>query len=246
MRLTQRAASLPELMDDPACDPAKLRRTVERFSIVNRLVSYWGTVYRQRVKPVFADLSMAKRAWGGPRAPLRILDIGCGGGDVLRRLVRRSRRDGFDVTASGIDPDARVLRVAQNTPMPGVTFHELASRDLAMRGERYDLVISNHLLHHLDDVGLSGLLADSELLSGSLSLHSDIARGRGAYIGYAVGSAPFAPGSLLREDGLRSIRRSYTASELGAILPGGWVVERPGPFRLLASRDASPARPSAR
>lgn len=246
MRLAQRAVSLTEFMDDPGCDPTKLRRTVERFSIVNRLVSCWGAVYRQRVTPVFAELSQGRRAWGGPATPLRILDIGCGGGDVLRRLVRRSRRDGFDVSATGIDPDARLLHVAQSTPMSGVTFHERTSRDLAMRGERYDLVISNHLMHHLDDVGLAGLFADSEVLAGSLSLHSDIARGRGAYVGYAVGAAPIAAGSYLRVDGLRSIRRSYTASELGAVLPLGWAVERPGPFRLLASRLASPARPSAR
>ena len=45
---------------------------------------------------------------------------------------------------------------------------------------------------------------------------------------------PFAPGTFLRTDGLRSIRRSYRVDELAAALGESWRVSAASPFRILA------------
>ena len=44
--LSRRDAELRELMDDPCCDLAALRRTYARFDVVNTLVAGWSTAYR--------------------------------------------------------------------------------------------------------------------------------------------------------------------------------------------------------
>ncbi|HEX5857902.1 MAG TPA: methyltransferase domain-containing protein [Microbacterium sp.] len=223
MTLASRDHALAELMDDPACDPVRLERTLRRFGLLNRMLAGWGTVYRAEVRPALEA--------GGGRG--RLLDIGCGGGDVLRRLVARARADGFTVEAVGIDPDERGLAVARETPVPGIRYRSALSADLVGEGERFDIVVSNHVMHHLTAPELTGLAADSEALATRVALHSDIVRGRTAYGAYAVGITPFAPGSFLRTDGLRSIRRSYTPGELRDALPG-WSVFTPVPFRLVA------------
>jgi hypothetical protein len=64
-------------------------------------------------------------------------------------------------------------------------------------------------------------------------VHSDLRRSRAAYLGWSVAARPTARDSFLHTDGLRSIRRSYTATELAAVVPDGWVVQRRAPFRLL-------------
>ena len=226
--LATRAEDLRELMDDPDCDPDRLRRTLERFTLVNRLVAAWGTVYRERVRPALAAAP----------GPVRLLDIGCGGGDVLRGLVARARADGFDVSGVGIDPDDRSLAVARAAdPLRGVEYRLIDSTRLADTGERFDVVLSSHVMHHLTPGALRSVLEDSGRLATRLALHSDIARSRLAYAAYAVGITPLAPGSFLRTDGLRSIRRSWTPAELTELVPDGWLVERPAPFRLLALRD---------
>lgn len=226
--LATRAADLREIMDDPDCDPERLRRTLERFTLVNRLVAAWGTVYRTRVRPALAATP----------GPVRLLDIGCGGGDVLRGLVSRARADGFDVSGVGIDPDDRSLAVARAAPpLRGVEYRLIDSTRLADSDERFDVVLSSHVMHHLTPAELRTVLEDSERLATRLALHSDIARSRLAYAAYAVGITPLAPGSFLRTDGLRSIRRSWTRDELSELTPDGWRVERPAPFRLLAVRD---------
>lgn len=228
MSLARRDERLVELMDDPDCDPVRLARTLRRFTVVNRLISGWGHVYARHVRPALIA--------GGGRG--RILDIGCGGGDVLRDLVRRARRDGFTVEGVGIDPDERGLAVARaEPPVRGIHYRPAFSADLVDAGESFDIVVSNHVLHHLTASQLGTLASDSTRLASRVALHSDIARGRIAYGAYAVAITPLAPGSLLRTDGLRSIRRSYTAPELAAALPG-WDVSGPLPFRLLARWDA--------
>lgn len=230
--LADRDTELTEIMDDPACDADRLRRTLQGFDAVNRAVASWGRVYRTHVRPVLAQ---ATQSGDRVSARMSILDIGCGGGDVLRRIVRLAARDGYAVQGVGIDPDPRAIDVASNAQqVPGVEYRACFSSELVASDERFDVVLSNHLLHHLSEAEFTGLLADSEALATRIAVHSDIARGRFAYAAFAIGALPVSPGTLLRVDGLRSIRRSYTPSELSRVLTPPWRAERVNPFRLLA------------
>lgn len=235
MSLAVRDIELEELMDDPSCDPELLSATLRRFETINRLFSGWATVYRTTLGPYLRSLGR----------PSRVLDLGSGGGDVVIGLARRAADDGLDVRWTGVDPDARAHAVAIERNAPSnVAFRCTDAATLAAHGEAFDVVLSNHVLHHLGDE-VASFLAASRGLSRGLVLHSDIARSRRAYGLYAVGITPFAPGTFLRTDGLRSIRRSFTRAELRDLLdredPGTWSVQMPVPFRLLAVGAGSAA-----
>lgn len=236
--LRHRATELTELMDDPACDQRALERTYARFGIVNGLVSGWRRIYRERIRPLAESVA---RDTG---MPLTVLDVGFGGGDVPVALAHWAERDGVDLRITAIDPDERAFAFASARDAPGsVRFRRAMSADLVDAGERFDVVLSNHVLHHLEPGALARVLADSERLARRLVVHNDIERGRLAYVGYQVGITPLSPGSFLRTDGLRSIRRSYTLPELADVVPVGWRVERQSPFRVLALFE--PAREQA-
>lgn len=229
MSLAARDPELEELMDDPDCDPKRLAATLRRFETVNRVVSGWGTVYRRFLRPHLVSLGR----------PARVLDLGAGGGDLVVRLAELAEHDGLEVHWTGADPDPRAHEVAVARDAPeGVIFRRGDAADLARQGEVFDAVLSNHVLHHLGhDVG--AFAEASRQLSTGIVLHGDIARSRRAYGLYAVAVTPFAPGTFLRTDGLRSIRRSFTGPELQAELDaaaaGVWTVHAPVPFRLLAA-----------
>lgn len=104
-------------------------------------------------------------------------------------------------------------------------------------GERYDMVISNHLLHHLTGKKMQTLLYQAKQLSKKQVLFNDIERSDAAYGLFSLFSWPLSIGSFIAEDGLTSIKRSYTRQELRSRIPEGWRVEPMFPFRLLLSYD---------
>ena len=210
-------------MDDPHCDPERLRRTYADFRLVNAVVSGLRHSYRRDIRPRLS----ATRSHA-------LLDIGSGGGDVARALARWAARDGLRLTVTAIDPDARAHAFATGQPpVAGLHFRRAHSGELVAAGERFDTVLSNHVLHHLGAADLGALLADSERLSRGLVLHGDIERKPLAYIGFGLGTWPFFRGSYIRADGLTSIRRSFTVAELTHAAPPGWTVHRERPYRLV-------------
>lgn len=212
-----------EEMDKADCDPAALARTYAQFPLVNRVVSRWHGVYQQLVKPLLS-----------PTRTTTLLDIGCGGGDIAASLARWAARDGLALSITAIDPDPRAIDFAQVHASSGsVVFRDVHSGVLVGEGAAFDVVISNHMLHHLTPEELQALLEDSARLARQAVIHSDIARSPLAYGLFSVGTLPFFPGSFIRRDGLTSIRRSYTAPELRTVVPQGWRVESAAPWRNL-------------
>lgn len=217
-----------ELMDDPQADARMLARTYGRFGFVNALVSRPGLIYRRDIRPRAA----ADR-------PLRILDIGAGGGDLCRLIAGRLRRDGFAAEITALDADARAISWASaHDGGAGLRYRCALSTRLVEEGQTFDVVLSNHVLHHLDDDELQTVLEDSRRLLGrnGLVVHHDIARSRTAYVLFAAATWPLSRNmladSFIREDGLISIRRSYTREELAAVVPQGWIVRQGVPSRL--------------
>ena len=186
-----------------------------------------------------------------------VLDIGSGGGDIALALAGWAARDGLSVQVTGIDPDERAHAFAtraaaklsrrsqpSQTGQPdlaapagtGVVFRRAHSADLVAEGARFDVVLSNHVLHHLGQAELAGLLADSQALARGIAVHADIRRSRAALLLFGAATLPLAGRSFIRRDGLTSIRRSYTGPELAALAPPGWEVRSRRPFRNLLIR----------
>lgn len=251
--LHARAADTAELMDAPGADLATLQRTYEQFGLVNSAVSGWRANYRRFIRP---QLSTTRST--------TLLDIGSGGGDLPLALAAWAASDGLRLQITAIDPDARAHDFASTRPpVRGVTFRRAFSSELVAEGARFDIVMSNHMLHHLSAAELGGLLWDSERLvrgprpdaSGDALgdtrsrprlprvLHGDITRSRLAYVGFALGTLPFArsllEGSYIRQDGLTSIRRSFRPVELEGALPAGWAVWPQSVFRYLLVHPGS-------
>ncbi|MGM7671269.1 class I SAM-dependent methyltransferase [Microbacterium sp. A93] len=238
--LSVRRPQTPEQMDFPDCDLEALHRTYRGFGVVNPVVAGWQLTYRSLIRPLL--VAHASGSTRDSTRPLTVLDIGSGGGDVARALLRRATADGFTVHVTALEPDARAHAwVAGRRPVPGLENRRGTSGDLVREGRRFDVVLSNHLLHHLDPGELDAVLADSEALAMRRAIHSDIRRSPVAYALFSAGAGlatPLFPGSFIRVDGLASIRRSYTPDELAAAVRPGWRVRAQVPWRNLAVWDS--------
>lgn len=223
---TERDTDSTERMDDPSCDRQALYNTYRQFSTINSILSGWKKIYKSHIKP------LAKRADGR----LSLLDIGFGGGDIPIKLENWARRDNISLKITAIDTDQRAIDFIHqvNTP-PQVTFRHCSSTKLLQSGARFDIVISNHLLHHLHTQDFHKLLDEAKRLSKKRVLFNDIERSDTGYLLFNLLSRPLFRSSFITQDGLTSIKRSYTLQELRHQIPGDWNVQRLFPFRLLLS-----------
>jgi 2-polyprenyl-3-methyl-5-hydroxy-6-metoxy-1,4-benzoquinol methylase len=208
-------------MDDRDCDPVRLRNTYAQFRFVNPFIAGWRRIYRDRIRPLLAE---------GARS---ILDIGCGGGDLLIVFSKWARADGLTVDITGIDPNPRALDYLKSLELPeDVAVRGVLSKDLVREGRTYDIVLSNHVLHHLAGDQLLNFLDNSRRLARRLALHNDIRRDDLAFLSFAATRVLFW-NSFITADGLTSIRRSYLPDELRSAVDDPWRVETMMPYRNL-------------
>ena len=89
---------------------------------------------------------------------LRVLEIGCGTGNVTTRI--KHAEPGADVVGS--DPDPLALARAQRKArgMTGIRFERAYAQELPFADGEFDRVLSSMMLHHLDDDVKAGAAAE--------------------------------------------------------------------------------------
>lgn len=221
--LSQRDTESRERMDSPDCDPVELRNTYRQFGRVNSLISQWGHIYKSKIRPYLQQ-----------NAQHSLLDIGFGGGDIPIALAQWAAKDGFNLSITAIDPDPRAINFVAELDYPSnIAFLQCDISELNPSEEKFDFVISNHLIHHLQKKELLNILKQSRALSTTSVIFNDLRRSDWAYLLFNIFSRPIFRSSFITEDGLTSIKRSYTKRELQKVVPLDWQAKHLFPFRLL-------------
>ena len=249
-----RRYNLAELMDHPSVDTDALHRTFGQFGRINRMLSAYRPILRRVVFGDFPPASQRPRevekGAGTGEADLTIVDIGCGGGDILRWLAQEGRRRGLTLRLVGIDPDQRAVDFAAKAcaAYPEIEIRRASFRELpALRDEfgNLDFVVSNHVMHHLDDRDLRDFIRVANENAAKNIVLNDLKRSWLAYLSYGIYAAVFARNSLAAYDGKLSILRGFRRRELErfCLLPDGSTslqVRGRLPFRLVVTRQPSP------
>jgi len=137
-----RRAELMELMDEP-CSRDELRACLRDLARVNR----WFLGYR----PVLSFLDSLKL--DRPGRPVRILDVGCGYGDALRRIARWAHERGVSVELTGCDLNQNTIAIAAETSGTEGGVEWIAADVFSLDGwvAAVDLVVSSLFTHHLSE-----------------------------------------------------------------------------------------------
>lgn len=154
----------------------------------------------------------------------RVLEIGCGTGDLLRTLKRHHP----EVDAMGIDPDLSALRRARRKAARGkvqIQYERAFADDLPLADHSVDRVLSSFMLHHIDEADWVRVLREvrrvlrpgGELhvadIDGSLPGHEG---GHAHRSGRAGDSLPDRALSALVDAGLTGVRENgYGRARLG-------------------------------
>lgn len=130
-----------------------MKRAVLRGDSARRFDA-WSDSYESSLtwklfyKPVHDVLSEAVGDVGG----LRVLDVGCGTGEMLRRFAR-----GGAARLVGVDASAGMLQTARRLSqgLDGIELVGGSAADLPVPDAAFDVVMSSIAFHHFPDGGLA-------------------------------------------------------------------------------------------
>ena len=235
-RLRVSPRDLPELMDG-GCSYEDFRDCLRSLEQINRwLLGYRPTLaWLKRLPPALRD--------HGLREPLHIVDVGCGGGDLLRQIAGWARRCGIAVELTGIDLNPYAARAAAESTPKEVGIAWVTGNALEYRTQKpVDIVVSSLMAHHLEDGDIVALLRWMEATAQVGWFINDLERSERSsrMFGWVVRIMRWH--RFVRHDGPVSFRRAFREDDWARLLAAAEVpleavtVEHWRPGRLCVGR----------
>ncbi|AFL90460.1 methylase involved in ubiquinone/menaquinone biosynthesis [Terriglobus roseus DSM 18391] len=224
-------AYLSEWMDEP-CSYEDFRACLIDLEQVNRLTF----AYRPTLDWLQSLIGQEKRA-------IHIVDVGCGGGDMLRMVERWAARRRIDVRLTGIDLNPYAARAAAERTSSKSKIAWVTGDAFSYEPEvPIDLVISSLFTHHLPDDEIVRFLAWMERVTQRGWFVNDLHREPFPYYGFALLARVMRWHRFVQHDGPVSIRRGFRADDWSSYLAAAGVGEGAAhtvtyrPARLCVSR----------
>lgn len=228
-------AQAEELMDADDLDAATYAAVVGDLAKVN--------VVTMAARPTLAFLARATRG----RTHFKLLDVGFGDGDMLRRIAAWAARRGIEAELVGVDLNPRSAPAARAHTPAELPIRWLTGDYADLAGENWDCVVSSLVAHHMTHPQLVAFLRFMDRESARGWLVNDLHRHGFAHWGFPILATLARWHPIVRHDGTLSIARSYRPREWPTILAEAGVtgarVHRAFPFRLCVEKlCAGPAR----
>lgn len=189
-------------------------------------VNWWTMAAR----PTLSFIRRAAKA-----RPFRLLDVGFGHGDMLRRIARYAAQQNVECELVGVDLNPSSEPAARAATPPGMPIRYVTGDYADLAGEPWDLIVSSLVAHHMTHAQLVAFLRFMDMHAKMGWLVNDLHRHRLAHIGFPILATLMRWHEIVKADGTLSIARSYRPGEWPPILAEAGVaarVYRAFPFRL--------------
>lgn len=226
MTADQRPLAGAELLDDLGADPAMIALSLRNIARSNRWFGGQWAVANALATMLRGD---------PPGTRLTLLDVGTGLGDLPRAAVAWGKRRGLELHPIGLERHPAAARLAASHGLPTLLGCGAA---LPLRPRSVDLVMVSQVAHHLEAPALEALLRECNRVARRAVIVTDLRRSRLAEVAFWFGARLLGFDPATRRDGVRSIRRGFSASELHQALALAGIrgrVWRHPMFRLVAA-----------
>jgi 2-polyprenyl-3-methyl-5-hydroxy-6-metoxy-1,4-benzoquinol methylase len=215
-----------ELLDDPSAEPAAVAESLRNIGRANR---WFGGAAAVR-------FGLARTLAGVPRGTtLTLLDLGTGLGDLPLVAAGWAAARGIRLVPVGLE----LSRVAAGLAFSGGVPTALACAGAPpIRDKSVDVVLVSQVAHHLTKTSVVDLLRTCDRLARRAAIVADLRRSAIAPLAFWCGARLLGFDAVTVADGMTSIRRGFTPTEMSSLLAtagiDGRVHRRPG-CRLVAS-----------
>lgn len=194
---------LPELMDQPEAKEKDTRQALREIDTINHLLGGYSVIFDALEKLKWNDKS------------IRIMDLGCGGGDMLRTIADWALKNKRHVDLIGIDRNPVMTSYAREESLvfPNIHFKTMDVLDERLMDERADVIINSLFCHHFDSDELVILVERMYKLASQAVIINDIHRHWFAYYSIKILTGLFSRNPLVKYDAALSVARSLTRRE---------------------------------
>jgi len=227
-------AQLTELMDEP-CSREQLRACLRDIAKTSR----WTMAYR----PLLHWLNTLAPTLPPLVEPLRILDVGCGYGDGLRRIEQWAMARGIAVELTGLDLNADATAIAAEASPAASRIHWVSANIFAYTPQKpIHLVISSLFTHHLDEGDIVRFLQWMEIHAQIGWFINDLSRAAIPYYFFRAFSKLVGLHPFVQHDGPVSIARSFVPQDwrrmcvAAGLGPQDVAIQSSKPARLYVAR----------
>ena len=191
------------MMDQP-CSYEELRACLQDIGRVNRLTFGY--------RPTILWMEGLLKAHPPSGTPLRIVDVGCGDGEMLRQIDAWAAKRGIAVTLTGIDLNPDAIRAARETTSQRIEWIVGDALTRATTAE-IDVVLSSLLTHHLTDSQVVQFLQWMERTAQRGWFINDLHRQRVPYRLFRLMARFTNWHPFVKNDGAVSILRSFVVED---------------------------------
>ncbi len=195
-----------EIMDQNGLDEESHRQALAGLRRVNS-ISRSANILWKKLQEVMRERKLSA---------LSVLDLACGGGDIVHRLAKTASSQRVSMTFHGWDKSATAVAIANSTAQHAeIGNAEFFTRDVfaESNGERYDVVMCTLFLHHLKRNDALQFLQRMKNLSTYAILDDDLHRSRIGYWMAYCGCRILSRSSIVHFDGPASVKAAFTVEE---------------------------------
>ncbi|MEN1783778.1 MAG: methyltransferase domain-containing protein [Bacteroidota bacterium] len=202
MDLSVRSSEI-ELMDQPGLSADALHKALLDVNFCNQWLGGYQLTIRKVVQYIKAN----------PKPHYTIMDVGCGDGAMLRKLLEKLQSNRIAHTLIGVDINTTALEIAKNTTEAEAIKYRQCDI-LKDQPDPCDIVLCTLTLHHLPEKQILTFVERLVYLAKDVVIINDLERSAVSHLLFKIFGFFFLKSPIAKNDGLTSIRRAFQKSEL--------------------------------
>jgi len=204
---TSSRTSKTEIMDDFDLQGKELKRTLKDLENINAWLG-GNQITINGIEKLLENRSYSRR--------IRIADIGCGNGAMLRKIAKWGRSKTYNFDLVGIDANEHAIDIAEelSKDFDNVNFEKLNIFSDSFKNMDFDIILCTLTLHHFKDEQIITLLKQLHHQSKLGVVINDLHRNSSAYFLFQAFCAVFVNNEIARKDGLISILRGFKKNDI--------------------------------
>jgi 2-polyprenyl-3-methyl-5-hydroxy-6-metoxy-1,4-benzoquinol methylase len=202
-----------EIMDDLNCGGFVVDQTLAELEFINKWLG-------GNAVTLSGLNALLKSTPPNKRESLRIADLGCGGGDMLKLLSTSLKERKLSAALVGIDanPNIVVYARANSREFVDISYETLDILSPAFESKQYDIVFATLFFHHFTTDQLVEIFSSLKNRTTVGIVINDLHRHWLAYYSIKWLTRFFSKSSMVKNDAPLSVHRGFKKNELVEIL----------------------------